>query len=137
MSRLSLSARERARFDRLLDEVLAELPPEVHELLEEVPVIVEDEPSAKLLREMEMDEDEFLCGLHWGVPLTERSVESSGHPENIWLFRGPIVDLAAMEADRRVPTDEDLRDQVRITLLHEIGHHFGLDEDDLARLGYA
>jgi predicted Zn-dependent protease with MMP-like domain len=137
MSRLSLSARERARFDRLLDEVLAELPPEVRDLLEEVPVIIEDEPSAKLLREMEMEEDEFLCGLHWGVPLTQRSVESQGHAENIWLFRGPIVDLAAMESDRRTPTDDDLRDQVRITLLHEIGHHFGLDEDDLARLGYA
>jgi predicted Zn-dependent protease with MMP-like domain len=71
-----------------------------------------------------------LCGLHWGIPLTARSVEHSAtFPDRMMLFRGPILRVAGR---RR----QDLEEQIRITLLHEIGHHFGLDEDDLAALGY-
>jgi predicted Zn-dependent protease with MMP-like domain len=126
-----LHSDHRRRFDGLLDEVLAELPDELHELMEEIPLIVEDEPSRQLLDQMKLNaRTTDLCGLHWGVPLTRRSVEHSGRlPDQMSLFRGPIMRVAGRKHG-------ELREQIRITLLHEIGHHFGLDEGDLQRLGY-
>ena len=120
---------ERSRFDEVLETVLEALPQRLHALLAESPVIVEDRPSAKLLRELDLCPDDLLCGLHSGTPLTERSVEHSPElPETIHLFREGILELAG---DWSL-----LQREIRITLLHEIGHHFGLEEDDLAELGY-
>ncbi len=140
-----ISNRDRRQFDEVLDRVIAELPPRLHELLEEVPLIVEDEPDEALLEDVIDDSGGGdLCGLHWGVPLTDRSVEASGDqpgvPDRMMLFRGPIMRLAGDHGagpgarGRRGLTE--LRRQVKITLLHEVGHHFGLDEDDLTELGY-
>ena len=125
----------RDHFDELFEAVLASLPPRLHALLDEAPVILEDCPSATLLRELGMEEaDDVLCGLHSGTPLTERSVsQGSDLPETIHLFREGIVDSAGgWEAG-----DAAVEHEIRVTLLHEIGHHFGLDEDDLEQLGYA
>jgi len=132
---------ERERFDRLLEEELERLPPHLHELLEEAPLIVEDRPSPALMREMGIESDDMLCGLHTGVPLTERSVESP-EMETIHLFREGVVELAG--GWQRDPEDDGpqrggedaVREQIHITLLHEIGHHFGLEEVDLDELGY-
>ncbi|MHC4217035.1 MAG: metallopeptidase family protein [Planctomycetota bacterium] len=137
-------AAERKRFDALLEQVLAELPPRLHELLEEAPLIVEDRPSAMLLEELGIDDDhDLLCGLHSGAPLTERSVaDEGGLLEMIHLFREGIVEHAGgwepfQEDDGAWHGGEEaLRREIRITLLHEIGHHFGLEEDDLTELGY-
>jgi predicted Zn-dependent protease with MMP-like domain len=76
--------------------------------------------------------------LHDGVPLTERSIEDGAMlPEQIMLFRGPILRLAGCgELPWSDAQQEELQREVHITLLHEIGHHFGLDEDDLERVGY-
>lgn len=128
----TISKAERRLFDTLLEQALDDLPPHLLELLDEVPLIVEDWPSGELLREMEVDpEEDDLLGLHWGTPLTERSVEAPPDmPDHVYLFRGPILEYAGDD-------DRELDEQIRITLLHEIGHHFGLDEDDLDRLGYA
>lgn len=130
-----MTPEQREHFDALLEAVLAALPPRLHELLDEAPVIVEDKPSLQLRAELNMnDADEYLCGLHSGTPLTERSV-SHGHdlPETIHLFRNGIVTAAGgWHAG-----DEAVAEEISVTLLHEIGHHFGLDEDDLERLGYA
>ncbi|MHC4414801.1 MAG: metallopeptidase family protein [Planctomycetota bacterium] len=139
-----MNVAERARFDALLEDVLASLPPRLHELLEEAPLIVEDRPSPTLLRELGIDEaQESLCGLHSGVPVTERSVgESPGLPETIHLFREAIVEEAGGWEPFRDDDgwweggEEAVAREIRITLLHEIGHHFGLEEDDLAELGY-
>lgn len=127
---------QRQRFDQIMDEVVQELPQHILDLLEEVPVIVEDEPALEDFEELGMDPDETdLCGLHQGIPLTQRSVEHSGTmPDEMKLFRGPILRMCRRA--RGVSLSE-LRRQIRITLLHEIGHHFGLGEDDLAKLGYA
>ena len=78
-----MNAGERERFDALLEEVLAGLPARLHHLLEEAPLIVEDRPSAELMAELGIDEEEdLLCGLHSGTPLTERSVGGEdGLPE--------------------------------------------------------
>ncbi|MEM1212036.1 MAG: metallopeptidase family protein [Planctomycetota bacterium] len=136
-----LSVRLRAVFDAVLDEEVAVLPAGVAAMLEEVPLVVEDEPSRRLLDEMGIGPGEGdLCGLHQGVPLTERSVEESGRlPDRMMLFRGPIIRLAGYSLLHGTagPSYDELVRQVHITLLHEIGHHYGLDEDDLDALGYA
>lgn len=127
-----LSSAQRRQFDSLLDQIMSELPKNLLELMEEIPLIVEDEPSRIVLDEMDIDpRTTDLCGLHWGIPITQRSVSQSGTlPDRMMLFRGPIMRVAGRRGQR-------LEGQIRITLLHEIGHHFGLDEDDLAALGYA
>lgn len=132
---------ERARFDELLDQVVETLPGRVRALMEEVPVIVLDAPTPKMLEELsaELGDDvseDVLAGLHSGIALTDRSVEHSGVlPEEIYLFREGVVELAGgWEED---DAEERIKEEIRITLLHEIGHHFGLDEDDLEGLGYA
>jgi predicted Zn-dependent protease with MMP-like domain len=140
-----ITAAERAFFDELLDEQVAALPEALHELLERVPLIVDDEPTPQLLDSLGMEAGEDLCGLHDGVPITERSVEAPVEgPEQMMLFRGPIVRLAEATAAERAAGRRDYPDeraaelerQIHITLLHEIGHHFGLEEEDLEALGY-
>lgn len=123
------SARE--EFDLILEEVLRELPAYVTDLLKETPVIVEDEPTEQLLEEMEEEIGESdLCGLHSGIPLTERtSLDAYPSPTVILLFRGPILRLAGKKRG-------ELRREIRITLLHEIGHHFGFSEERLIAMGY-
>lgn len=120
-------------FDAILEEVLERLPPEFSECLDEVPIIVEDEPSESALRDLGIeltDEPSDLCGMHWGIPLSERSVaEPMGVTPQIFIYRGPIARLAGKS--RR-----SLAKQIRITLLHELGHHLGLTEDRLEELGY-
>lgn len=130
---MPLSRQQRARFDTLFERILESLPPHIHELIEQVPVIVEDRATPALLTELGMDPDEDdLFGLHTGVPLTDKSVEGEAVPgeDYIMIFREPLIDLAGGDA-------EALEEEIRVTLLHEIGHHFGLDEDDLDQLGYA
>ena len=125
---------QREQFDRLLDRVLASLPA-VRELLEEAPLIVDDRPDRRMLEELGIDDEtEVLCGLHSGTPLTERSLaDAFDEPETIHLFRDGIVEEAGgWEAGAGAVTAE-----IRTTLLHEVGHHFGLEEDDLDALGYA
>lgn len=118
-------------FAGLVQEAIAQLPGRWRLTIEaEVPVRVEPRPSGRLLRELGMEQDELLLGLYEGAPLTDRHIEDTGRlPDAITLYKQDIEDASE---DRR-----DLIEQVRITLLHELGHHFGLDEDDLERLGYA
>lgn len=118
-------------FAALVQEAIGQLPARWRLTIEaEVPVRVEPRPSRRLLRELGMEQDELLLGLYEGAPLTDRHIEDTGRlPDAITLFKQDIEDASE---DRG-----DLIEQVRITLLHELGHHFGLDEDDLERLGYA
>lgn len=147
---------EQERFDALLEEVIETLPARVRQLLDEVPLIVMDRPSAEMLAELVRDgvleagDDGLdLCGLHTGCGLTERSIEAAeweagGGLENIHLFREGIVALAGGWQPRADYQDDDdtgpggeneVYEEIRVTLLHELGHHFGLDEDDLEGLG--
>lgn len=123
---------QRDNFDSFLEEVLKELPDFVRLQLDEIPVIVEDEPSADLLKEMGLrgGEPSDLCGLHSGIPLTERTPSApSIQNSSILIFRGPILRLA--DGDEGI-----LEEEIRITLLHEIGHHFGFSEEELEEMGY-
>ncbi len=142
-----MNERQRRRFDDLLRDVLDALPDGILELLEEVPLVVEDRPSEEearsLLREQGQPDGPAdvaamraeLCGLHEGTMLTERRVEDPvDTPERIRLFREGIVRIAG--GWRGPDADRHVAEEIRITLLHEIGHHFGLEEEDLFDLGY-
>ncbi len=143
-----MNAARRAEFDAMVEDAIDQLPPGVRALLDDVPVIVEDLPTPEILGELrddpEIKEDPTsLCGLHTGPMATERGLEHSGElPNQIYLFREGIVALAGGWPD---PTDTEeaadekldaIFDEIVTTLLHEMGHQFGLDEDDLRRLGY-
>lgn len=114
----------RRRFEQLVDEAVAGLPPEFAELLENVAVVVEEEPTPEDLESVGLDlrEDE-LFGLYQGVPLAVRDHYYSGLPDRVVIYRGPILRCCA---SRREVVEE-----VRATVVHELGHHFGLDEDDM------
>ena len=132
-----LTDAERQRFDTLLEKHLASLPDRFADFLEEVPLVVEDRPSRDLLEEMDMADGDDLCGLHSGVPLTDRSVEDHATiPDQILLFREPIYNMTRHAGRSARDRRDELDRQIRITLLHELGHHLGLDEDQLEELGY-
>jgi predicted Zn-dependent protease with MMP-like domain len=129
----------RDRFDAILERVLGRMPAALLDLLDEVPLIVLDEPTPDLLQALGVPPEEWdeesrsLCGLHSGLTRLDQSVEHSGElPEQIHLFRRGILETAGGWGRPR-----EIEEEIRVTLLHEIGHHFGLEEDDLDRLGYA
>jgi len=125
----------RRDFDSVLDEVLADLPDELLALFDEIPLVVEDWPCEKMLTKLGVARPEFLRGLHTGVPLTGRSVRHSGVlPTVITIYRLGIC-CASADADGRIDP-ATLRDQIRKTVLHELGHYFGMSEADLRRHGY-
>jgi predicted Zn-dependent protease with MMP-like domain len=130
-----MTPRDREKFDQVLEKVLAKLPAAVHRILEEVPLIVEDRPSDEIMREMEVSEPDELCGLYDGVPLSEPEARPQRlQPDGIMIFREGILACATDERGR-VHANE-LREQIRITILHEVGHHYGLSEEELDELGY-
>lgn len=140
-----MKASERERFDALLERMLSSLPRAIHELLEESPLIVEDHPGSDVLKDLGMRDEERdeLCGLHSGVPLTERSVaQAADLPEQILIYREGIIEHAGGwepwedEDSEQWGGEARIAEEIHITILHEIGHHFGLEEDDLERLGY-
>lgn len=135
-----MSPAERERFDALVDDAVESLPPRLRALIEEVPVVVLDQPEPAMLKDLGIEPGDDaaldeLCGLHTGTALTHRSVEHHADmPTVIHLFRRGIVALAG--GWESANADEEIYEEIRTTLLHEIGHHFGLEEDDLADLGY-
>ena len=130
-----MNGQEREAFDRLLDAVVGSLPASIKALLHEKPVVVEDRPSSQLIAELGLPPEDHLelCGLHSGPMQTELTTD--GGPVEIriiHLFREGIVAAAGGWNGGTGPIEEE----IRITLLHEIGHHFGLSEEDLEELGY-
>ncbi len=126
--------------DRAVQRALDRLPDPLSQLIEEVPIVLIDHPTAEMLADLGIDPndpDAFdeICGLHTGIPITEDSVEHSAElPTVIHLFRRGLIGMALDEAGRVDP--ETLDREVQITILHELGHHFGLEEQDLDDLGY-
>jgi predicted Zn-dependent protease with MMP-like domain len=131
-----MNSHSRRRFDKILEEVLAEMPPMVHELLEKVALTVEDYPSRQVMEEMGIEYRDDLCGLYTGIPLGEKHLESPPHlSDAVMIYREGIVSATAEEEEGRV-TPEGLRKQIRITILHELAHHHGMTEEELEELGY-
>ena len=107
-------------FEGLVQQALDAMPPELLELVENCVILVEDAPPPEL---------EGLLGLYDGVPLTERGEFYAGVlPDRILIFRLPILAVC--------DDHDDVVDEVHITVVHEIAHHFGIDDDRLHELGY-
>jgi len=105
-------------FEDQVRAALDELPPHLAAALENVAVVVEEENP----------DDPDLLGLYHGVPLTERGDVTGMPPDTISIYRLPL--------EESFPDPADLREEIRITVLHELAHYFGLDEDRIAELGY-
>lgn len=130
-----MNQRLRDFFDIRLEKVLASLPEWLLELLDEVPLCVEDHPSEEVLRSLGIRDRGDLCGLYTGVPLSARSVmDPARMPDVVTVYREGI--LRASEDGNGNLSEPELMRQIRITVLHELGHYHGLDEDELAELGY-
>ena len=125
----------RRRFDEHLEWVLKRLPTTIHELIERVPLHVEDYPSPEVMDRTGVEYIDDLCGLYTGIPLTERSVTHSGNlPDVVTIYREGILSAAA-DAQGRIATRQ-LREEIRKTILHELAHHHGLTEGEIHHLGY-
>jgi predicted Zn-dependent protease with MMP-like domain len=126
---------DRKRFDEILEQVLGEMPEAVHKILDEVPLIVEDSPSQHIAKEEGFTPNDVVCGIHDGVPLTEPEHRHElEHPDAIRIYREGIINMATTEEGKI--SRSELRRQIKITILHEVGHHYGLSEEDLTELGY-
>jgi predicted Zn-dependent protease with MMP-like domain len=112
----------RAEFESVVDEALESLPKRFADMVENVVISVEDEPTDDDLAAGDGPDSELL-GIYRGVPLTERSHDMPLMPDEIALFRGPIGRIAN---SRREAVHE-----VRETVIHELGHYFGLEDDDM------
>lgn len=115
---------DRAAFEELVERALDDIPDELASLVRNVVVLVEDEPPE--------GEPDDLLGLYDGIALTDRNDIMMGGmelPDRIFIFRNPLLDFCDDEAH--------LTEEVRITVVHEIAHHFGIDDDRLHELGYA
>ena len=109
-----------ADFEELVGEALDELPPALARLMDNVAIFVEDEAPG----------DEELLGIYEGIALTERDRYGFGElPDRIVLFREPLLAVCDDLAE--------LRDEIHVTLVHEIAHYYGIDDEELHRLGWA
>ena len=115
------------RFEDLVDEALTGIPMPFAAALDEVAIVIDDEPSDEQRRESEFPDDESLYGLYEGVARTEYGADWIVAPNRITLFRLPL------EAD--FPDPHDLADEVRVTVIHELAHHLGIDDERLHDLG--
>ena len=119
----------KSEFARYVEQALAELPEPFASHVEQITVEIKDRPTRQQLRSVGLKADELLFGLYQGVALPDRSVEHSGVlPDRILIF----------QEDHEIACDspDELVAEIRTTVLHEIGHHFGMDEADLDDLGY-
>ncbi len=118
----------RRQFLRLVQQAYEALPDNVTKALQNLEVVVERWPSRDLLDDLGDVRSYELLGLYIGVPLPDRGSELPQLPDLIYLFQRPI--------ERRCSTPQEVVEEVRVTLLHEVGHYFGLEEEDLERQGY-
>ena len=110
----------RRRFEELVGDALDLVPDELFRLMDNVVVLVEDDPP---------DDDPGLLGVYEGYALTERGVDYAGVlPDRITIFRRPILSICE--------TEDDVVDEVAVTVVHEIAHHFGIDDGRLHELGW-
>jgi predicted Zn-dependent protease with MMP-like domain len=117
----------RDRFERLVEEALRGIPRRFRNAMQNVAVVVEDDPSDDLLAELEIEPPDTLLGLYQGTPLTERGW---GHgntlPDRISIFQGPIEDACEDE--------DEIRDCIAETVIHEFGHYFGMSEEQIEEI---
>jgi predicted Zn-dependent protease with MMP-like domain len=114
----------RARFERLVAEALTLIPAAFRRQMQNLAIVVEDEPAPALLEEMEIEPPDSLYGLYRGTPLPERGASfGNALPDMITLFQYPIEDDCE--------DDDEVRAVIGETLIHEVGHYFGLSEEEI------
>jgi predicted Zn-dependent protease with MMP-like domain len=114
----------RRRFEQLVEDALKEIPRRFRKEMHNVAVVVEDEPSPELLAEMEMEPGDSLFGLYQGTPLPERSWNYGNNlPDRISIYQRPTEEACE--------DDDEIRDCIAETVIHEFGHYFGLSEDEI------
>ena len=119
----------RERFEKIALEAIRSLPEEFQEHVEGCAVTVERRPSREVLDELGVPEGEDLFGYYHGVALVDRHIDDlPGPPPTITLYSEPLM----AECD----SEEDLAEEIRITVLHEVAHHLGIDDERLEELGY-
>ena len=117
----------RERFTKLVEEALNEIPRRFRKEMKNVAVVVEDEPSPELLDEMGIEPGETLFGLYQGTPLTERRWDFGNNlPDKISIYQRPTEEACE--------TDDDIRDCVAETVIHEFGHYFGMSEEEIEEI---
>jgi predicted Zn-dependent protease with MMP-like domain len=126
--RTTLPARRHLPFEVLAERALAELPEQFRRLLDDVAIVIEDVPSPAQSRQGGAADDGWLYGLYEGVPAVEWGADMVPFPNKITLFRLPL------EAD--FPDPDELADEVRRTVIHELAHHAGISDERLHELGY-
>jgi predicted Zn-dependent protease with MMP-like domain len=115
----------RQRFEQLVSDAIRTLPRRFRDQMKNIAIIVEDEPSGELLAEMEIGPPDTLFGLYQGTPLPERRWDFGNMlPDRILIFQGPIESVCESE--------DEVVAEVGETLIHEIGHYFGLSEEEIA-----
>lgn len=119
----------RRAFRRLVQQAIAELHPEVLQVLDNVAIVVEDTPTPEQLGRVDPDEQVTLLGLYEGIPLTRRAGYSMVLPDKITLFQRPL--------EAATSSSEELKEEIKTTIVHEIAHHVGWSDADLERMGYA
>ena len=120
---------ERTTFERLVHRALSAIPQEFRAYLENVDVIVEDWPTTVQLKAHSLTDGDLLLGLYEGVPLTERHDYVGVLPDRITIFQRSIEMICESE--------EEMVEEVRVTVIHEVAHHFGIDDTRLHELGVA
>jgi predicted Zn-dependent protease with MMP-like domain len=117
----------RDEFERHVADALASIPRRFRDAMRNIAIVVEDEPSTELLDEMEIEPPDTLLGLYQGVPLTERRWDHGNTlPDRVLIFQGPH--------EREAEDDDDLVVAIGETLIHEIGHYFGLSEEEIEEI---
>jgi predicted Zn-dependent protease with MMP-like domain len=120
---------EEKEFEELVKEAVASLPEWFAERLENVQVIIEDEPSGSLLKKMRVGHGSTLLGLYEGVPLPGRGFYYGNVlPDRILIFKGPILRMGGSR--------DEIRARVRDVVIHEIGHYFGLSDEEMRSLSF-
>jgi predicted Zn-dependent protease with MMP-like domain len=114
----------RREFEQLVEEALGELPQRFAALLDNVAVVVEEEPSDEDLDVLDDEHGHELLGIYRGVPMTERHYDALRLPDQIAIFRGPILRVARSRSDAL--------HEIRDTVIHELGHYFGLNDEEMA-----
>ena len=118
---------DRAEFERLVADALASIPQRFRDAMTNLAIVVEDEPARDLLRELEIEPPDTLFGLYQGTPLTERRWDYGNTlPDRILLFQGPH--------EREADDEDDLIVSIGETLIHEIGHYFGMSEEQIEEI---
>ena len=116
-------------FDLVVQRAIARIPREIRQHLDNIFISVQKRPSPELLEDLGFPPDEPLLGIFWGVPLVERSVmDPEPFPDKIFLFQEVLEETCE--------TIEELEEEIEITVVHEIAHALGIEEDRLAELGY-